>query len=90
MIEAKRVTLAAAAAAVEVVGAADTGHPGRHVTVRNNDATNQAQLGGPGLTNGAGYRLAAGGVVQLTLQHGDTLHALSDLGAALDVLVAGA
>lgn len=90
MIVAKRVALAAGAAAVELVSADDSGHPGRHVTIRNTDATNVAQLGGPGFAAGSGYELPTGGVVQLQLQRGDAVHALSALGATLHVLVAGA
>lgn len=90
MTTSKRVALTGGAAAVEIVGAADNNHPGKHVSVQNVDATNVAQLGGPDLTAGAGFRLGPGATVQLNTQHGDSLYALSDLGVTLHVLVTGA
>lgn len=80
------------AAATVIVDAADSGHPGRHVTVRNSSGTNDAELGGPGFAAGAGYLLPAGATITLTLQQHDQLAASAAGvgGAVLHVLVTGA
>lgn len=92
MIVTTRPTLAAAAAPVVIVPALDSGHPGRHVTVRNMSGTNVVELGAPGFAAGAGFELAVNGTVQLPLQLGELLaaSAAGAGGAVLHVLVVGA
>lgn len=78
------------AALTDIVGADDSGHPGRHVRIRNTSGTTAAEIGPPGFAAGTGYGLAAGEVVDLPLQAGDRLAARAGLAVTLHVIVTGA
>jgi len=58
---------------------------GTHLVVRNADETNAVDLGGPTVTAGAGFALAAGQSVTLDLAGGEQLYAIRS--AAADVVL---
>lgn len=75
----KRVTVGAAATKV--------GSLGQLVTLHNRDATNSVDLGGSGVTAGAGYELKPGDVLTVDLRGSGDLYAIADVGTPrVDVL----
>lgn len=59
---------------------------GKTVRVKNAESVSGVDLGGPGVTFGDGFRLAAGESIPVTLQGGEELYAVAQMSAVVHVL----
>jgi hypothetical protein len=77
-IEVARVNVVATTPATEVYSIR-VGGRGRRLTLKNLGSV-EVDLGGSGVTTGAGYKLDAGAVVEMTLSSGDVLYGIASSG----------